>query len=118
MLLFGDIPRVEIFLAGDALGEGDALGDVDDLGDGVLLAAFDAVSKLVGRFKLGDACALGGPFCACNPLVPGDFERLLGELGIDSVLPLVGCKVVVFPLVGGCACPPQQLLSPFLEDDM
>jgi hypothetical protein len=101
MLLFGDIPRVDIFLAGDALGEGegDALGDVDDLG-----AAFDAVSKLVGLFRLGDPCA-------CNPLVPGDFERLLGEFGMDSMFPLAGgCA--------GCACPPQQLLSPFLEDDI
>lgn len=99
--LFGDMPRVEIFLAGDALGEGDALGDVEDLGDGVLLATLDAVSKLVGRFKLGEPCA-------CSPLVPGDLERLLGEFGIDKV----------FPLDGGCACPPQQLLSPFFEDDM
>lgn len=105
MLLFGDIPLVEIFLAGDALGEGDALGDVDDLGDGVLLAVFDAVSRLVGLFKLGEPWAW-----ASNPLVPGDFERLLGELGMDSVFPLAGGW--------GCGCPPQQLLSPFFEDDM
>jgi len=103
MLLFGDIPRVDIFLAGDALGEGDALGDADDLGDGVLLDAdgvlldaFEAVRRLVGLFKLGDPCG-------CNPLVPGDLDRVLGEFGIDSK----------FPLAGGCACPPQQLLSPF-----
>jgi len=98
-LLFGDNPRFEIFLAGDARGDGDALGDADDLGDGVLRAALDAVRRLVGLFKFGD------PYDGANPRVPGDFERLLGELGIDNKLELAGAQQ---PLFG----PPQQPLSP------
>jgi hypothetical protein len=81
--LFGDNPRLDIFLAGEARGEGDALGDVEDLGDGVLRAAFDAVKRLVGLFKPGDPCG-------CKPRPPGDFERLLGEFGIDSKLAVGG----------------------------
>lgn len=96
-LLFGDNPRLDIFLAGEARGDGDALGDADDLGDGVLRAALDAVRRLVGLFMLGD------PYGA-NPRVPGDFDRLLGELGIDNKL----------ELAGACVCPPQQPLSPLL----
>lgn len=74
---------MDIFLAGEARGDGDALGDADDLGDGVLLAALDAVRRLVGLFMLGD------PYGA-NPLVPGDFDRLLGEFGIDNKFELAG----------------------------
>lgn len=82
-LLFGDNPRLDIFLAGEARGDGDALGDADDLGDGVLRAALEAVRRLVGLFMLGD------PYGA-KPRVPGDFDRLLGEFGIDNKFELAG----------------------------
>jgi hypothetical protein len=91
-VIFGDIFRVDIFLAGEALGDTEVLGEstvrgegaldgvlVGVLGDGLLLGelVLATVSRLVGLLRPGEAVWF---FTA---LLPGDFERVLGELGTD-----------------------------------
>jgi len=89
-VIFGDIFRLDVFLAGEALGDTEALGDssvlgegaldgvlVGVLGDGVLLGelVLATVSRLVGLLRPGEA--------VLTAREAGDFERVLGELGTD-----------------------------------
>lgn len=95
-VLLGDIPRLDIFRAGEALGETEALGEaagrgegtldgvlVGVLGDGVRLEelVLATVSRLVGLFRPGEA----GRFLTAFWASPGDLERLRGEPGTDRV---------------------------------
>lgn len=95
-LLFGDIPRLDSFRAGEARGDTEALGEAAGRGDGflegVLLGvrgdgvrleelAPATVSRLVGLFRLGEAVWVLRP-----RVFPGDLERLRGEPGTDRVL--------------------------------
>jgi len=93
-VIFGDIFLLDIFLAGETLGDTEALGEstvrgegaldgvlVGVLGDGLLLGelVLATVSRLVGLLRPGEAVWF---FTA---LLAGDFERVLGEVGTDRV---------------------------------